>query len=518
MDVLNIETKEKGFRIMKIKKIYLKNFKSFEKETIEFNDGLNVFVGDNGVGKSTILLAIDLVLRGSITRVNQLGLENLFNVKAIESWKSTPNAGSLPVMAIELFFDMPSEPQYTKFYGEKYETEGSHESAFGIKIVCAPNRDFSKEISEYIKAGTASVFPFEFYSVCFSTFSGQAYTAYMKPLRSCYVDNASISTERTLRYVVESTYQGAVEETERVKKRQEFKKYVENFEMPNEAKNEGICISGELEQFIEIKKGGIRLENHGQGAINIYKTKSALARKADTASIFLVEEPENHLSHFRLRGLVETIENFAKEGQVFIATHSSYIATRLGLKNVLFINRAVKTLKDLDSETSNFFMKLPCDNLLQFVLSSKVILVEGAAEYILLDYFFRKLTGDGPERKGVWIISINGLSFPRYMKLGKILGIKLAVIRDNDGLSQEFYPDLCDENIKVFSDSDSNRYTFEVCLYEDNKSAMDSYFQNDSGALDYMLKHKTEAAFRLLSVDANLTCPAYINEAIKWIL
>jgi len=50
---------------MKIEKLVLQNYKSFKERTvIEFNEGLNILVGDNEAGKSTILEAIHLCLSG----------------------------------------------------------------------------------------------------------------------------------------------------------------------------------------------------------------------------------------------------------------------------------------------------------------------------------------------------------------------------------------------------------------------------------------------------------------------
>ena len=40
---------------MKLKKVYVENVLSYEKETIEFNNNLNLFVGANGTGKSNLM-------------------------------------------------------------------------------------------------------------------------------------------------------------------------------------------------------------------------------------------------------------------------------------------------------------------------------------------------------------------------------------------------------------------------------------------------------------------------------
>ena len=46
---------------MFVRKVVIENFKRFkEKHTFEFTDGLNIVVGDNEIGKSTVLEAVHL--------------------------------------------------------------------------------------------------------------------------------------------------------------------------------------------------------------------------------------------------------------------------------------------------------------------------------------------------------------------------------------------------------------------------------------------------------------------------
>lgn len=62
-----------------IKKIRLINFKRFKDYVIEPNKRINVFIGDNEAGKSSILEAIALVSNGNVGRVESIGLDRLFN-------------------------------------------------------------------------------------------------------------------------------------------------------------------------------------------------------------------------------------------------------------------------------------------------------------------------------------------------------------------------------------------------------------------------------------------------------
>ncbi|WP_237499337.1 ATP-dependent endonuclease, partial [Pseudomonas edaphica] len=156
---------------------------------------------------------------------------------------------------------------------------------------------------------------------------------------------------------------------------------------------------------------------------------------------------------------------------------------------------------------------------------NRVILVEGDAEFILLEHFYNKHAGTTPQSDNVHIISIGGTSFKRYLELGKLLGIRVAAIRDNDHDHQQ----NCVENYKaclyggarIFADGNNERSTFEIGLYLDNQKICDDLFGGARKTLtvqDYMLKNKADVAFELLTKKPEeLVAPAYIQEAIQWI-
>ena len=500
-----------------LKAIRLVNFKIFKDETILCNKELNIFVGDNATGKSTILQALDIVLSGSITKVMTIGLENLINVDVASDWMKTQTLGSLPMMRVELFFEMPNLPKFEKYFGEKY-LGAQNVSKYGIKMACAPNANRNENIAKTIHDRKCTTFPFELYEVQFSTFGRDQYSGYERPCHFLYVDNTAINTARALRYVIESTYQNAVEEVDRASTQYQFRQHVSCFKLPQSALGKNLTVIGDLTSCLDIKDKGVSLANCGEGKISICKTKSALDKRVTDVSILALEEPENHLSHYNLRHLISMVRNRAEDNQLFIVTHSSYITSRLGLQNAFFVrNGNVSSLSKLSPDTSDFFMKAPNDNLLQFVLSRKVILVEGAAEYILMDKFIREVTGMETSPTDIWIMALNNLSFRRYLEVGKLLDMKIAAVRDNDGNPQKWYEDLQSDNRKVFSDPIKERKTFEVCLYQDNKDVLDSIFPDREFVLDYMLKHKAEAAYQILVANQKLVVPQYIKEAIEWI-
>ena len=86
---------------MHIKKLIVKNFKKFSDRTFEFNKDLNLLVGDNESGKSTILEAIEISLNCSY-RGKPLSGEikpDLFNNEATQIYPVSYTHLTLPTKA-----------------------------------------------------------------------------------------------------------------------------------------------------------------------------------------------------------------------------------------------------------------------------------------------------------------------------------------------------------------------------------------------------------------------------------
>ena len=278
-----------------------------------------------------------------------------------------------------------------------------------------------------------------------------------------------------------------------------------------------------LEGDLMIFEDNVGIDQKGTGTQVFIKTDFALERSGANVDVILIEEPENHLSHVNLRKLIQRVSE-KQSGQLFIATHNSLISARLELRNLQIMHESTDeepvSLRDLREETAKYFQKAPVASILEFAISAKAILVEGPSEYMLFEKFFETTMGHKPENDNVQIIDIRGLSFKRYLEIAKILGNKVAVVTDNDGDKQknciDKYADyLVDANVMICCDGDNEKCTFEIVLYSDNKILCDRLFKDN--ALDYMLKNKTEAAYKLLEQNETIAVPEYIRGAIEWI-
>ena len=220
------------------------------------NEHINIFVGDNGVGKSSIIQGIDLALSGSTAKIQSIGLENLINVHAVENALKIKTIDALPIMRIEICFSLlPDLPQYARLYGEKNTSRQNH---YGVKLICEPNPDFQQDILSCINEKEAT-FPYDLYSARFTTFSDEPYNSYTKPLKTKMIDNSVIDTGYTLKNVIKDAYTAAVTDTQRITNRQNYKTHIKKFSFAGDIKKYGLCITSNLEDGLDIRENGIRL-------------------------------------------------------------------------------------------------------------------------------------------------------------------------------------------------------------------------------------------------------------------
>jgi len=516
-----------------LKRIKLSNFKRFQSLDVSLDESLNVLIGDNEAGKSSILSALDLVLGGNRAKVEALGLESLLNSTAVSQFMAgAKKVEDLPILYVEVYLTEQNDP----------DLNGKNNSDLvvcdGVTMVCEPLDNYGKDIGEMLAQENAS-FPFEYYDTKFFTFSGKAYTGYTRPLRHLVIDSAHVSNEYATRSYVRDLYGSNVGEVEKHKHKSEYRRHKEAFQRDvlgdvNDKLDKydfTLRTTGKatLESDLTISEDGVTIDNKGKGQQCFIKTEFAL-KKSETKGdidVLLLEEPENHLSHVNMKRLIGKITDTADK-QLFVATHSNMISARLDLRKCILLNSSgtqTARLADLPGDTAEFFMKAPDNNILEFILSRRVILVEGDAEFILLEESYMAVTGTTPDSDNVHVISVGGTSFKRYLDLADLLNIRTAVVRDNDHNHQQNcvdrYAAYSGTHVKIFADQDDDRYTFEVCLYGENTGVCDGAFAEGRKTLsvqDYMLSNKSESAFLLLKHHAEeLTPPDYIREAIEWI-
>ena len=517
-----------------IEKIKLLNFRRFPSFEYSANSKRNIFIGDNESGKSTILQAIDLVLNGNRNRIETLGLESLFYKGAVDTFLAgDKRIEELPELKIEVFLNDFGNQDLE---GLNHTEEGIRH---GLKLECKPMDEYGTEINAALDAENP-LFPYEYYSIQFSTFAGFPYTQNRRFIRHIFIDSSLIGTEHATRHYTKSLYEANTDIVHRHKNHHAYRQSKSEFTNMNlaelnknftdtkfEIKNDS---KSNIDQDLMITDRGIPVSQMGKGNQCFIKTEFALRRKedADPIDLILIEEPENHLSHIKMKKLLSSLEE-ASATQIMIATHSNSICSRLDLHNASILSpESTKpiSLKELPAETASFFVKAPNNKILEFILAKKVVLVEGDAEYILIEAMYENIFKEKLDDSEIHVISVGGTSFKRYMDLAKLLKIRTAVLRDNDGDFQrkcvENYEDYVTDSIMVFSDqNDDSRTTLEVCVFQDNEELCNRLFlegRKTLSVLEYMLTNKADAALKLLEEGGDeIVAPQYIAQALTWI-
>jgi len=517
-----------------IKKIQLKNFKGFKAKTIpNLHAGVNVLIGDNDTGKSTILLAIDLALGANPNRVESIGFDKLFNINVVQEFlgKSERSFADLPSFEIDLYINDRSNENFVGEYNL------AQADAAGICLRCFPKDELRDDLEALVKIENIA-FPYEFYTVEIKTFSGKTLTPFNKLMKHLRIDNTKISNEYASKAYIRQLYLANSTDDQRNKLKHDYRGVKrafsdDRFTELNEATESDYLfglrndVKANLETDLTITDNGIDIDSMGVGRQCFIRTSFAIS-KTSNIDVVLLEEPENHLSHKSMGRLIEEIQGNT-ESQLFIATHNSMILSRLDLRHAVILGNfeddPVK-LDDLPPDTAEFFMKAPNSSILEFALSKKNILVEGDAEYILLPALYMKEAGEDLKNTDTHVISVNGTSFPRYLDIAKLLTIKTVVITDNDHnfeskVTARYESYITESNIAVYADTDNERHTFEVCVYQDNTDICEGLFAEGRRSLsvqDYMLSEKSKVAFELSTKKAKeLNTPQYIKDAISWI-
>ena len=67
----------RGEYVMILKKLHIYNFKLFEDIELQFKPGFNLILGDNGVGKTTILEAATVAASGFLAGMEDVTTRNI---------------------------------------------------------------------------------------------------------------------------------------------------------------------------------------------------------------------------------------------------------------------------------------------------------------------------------------------------------------------------------------------------------------------------------------------------------
>lgn len=545
---------------MKIDRLKIINFKIFKGEfNLELNEGLNILVGNNESGKSTVLEAIQLALTGLFNGKylkNEL-TQYLFNNEIVAEYLKNIAIGNnpiLPYILIEVFIKGEDLPQF----------EGRENSekinACGISLKIAFDENYRLEYSQLIQNGNIKSLPIEYYDIEWKSFARESITSRSIPIKSALIDSSSTRYQNGSDIYISRIIRDNLETKEVVEISQAHRTMRDSFmecptikaintKIKSEAKisNKNIELSVELlsknawENTLMTYLDEVPFHFIGKGEQCIIKTKLALShKKSKETNLILLEEPENHLTHSRLNQLIHDIKSEHQDKQIIISTHSSFVANKLGLDNLVLLNDIKQTqFNDLKSDTKNYFEKIAGYDTLRLILCKKAILVEGDSdELIVQKAYMAKNKGVLPIQNEIDVISV-GTSFLRFLEIAEKIKKPVVVLTDNDGdvetLKKKYenylgcnartfikicFDEIIDHGDLKIGKTDFNYNTLEPKILKANSlqklnAILGTSYTTDDELHKYMKKNKTECALKIFSTNEDFNFPDYILKAIE---
>ena len=171
---------------MYIKKVLVKNYKSLKDVVIDLNPDVNIFVGNNDAGKSTVLEVLSILTTGKLDGFafeRQLK-STLFNNETRAEYLAGIEMGNtpeLPIIILEAYFDDGDSE-----YSGKNNDLG--EDCSGIHVEVDMSAMNAATYQKMLEEKQVRDIPVELYSVTFSYFNGSGVAFRYAPFSSLFID------------------------------------------------------------------------------------------------------------------------------------------------------------------------------------------------------------------------------------------------------------------------------------------------------------------------------------------
>ncbi|MGG3926529.1 AAA family ATPase [Metabacillus fastidiosus] len=421
---------------------------------VEFNNGLNVLVGENDAGKTAIIDAIKTVLGTNSNDGSWITEQDFYE-------------GSLS-LKIECVFQDLSSSEEAYFY--EWITLLKEVSELRIVMEAEIYEDVNKQrrIRKSIKAGSEGV-----ESGMEDTARQLLATTYLKPLRDASAELSPGHRSRIAQVVkslknfvdgsqeqdqVISNFSNAFDELKRVLDEPVLNKirttvdefFEDNNRKEPEIRNKEMSFA-EILRKLELNLGEL---GTGLGSSNLLFMAVELLLLSETEigpKIALIEEIEAHIHpQAQLRVIKHFEKNANDTGMQYIFTsHSPVLAASISLESVIFIYKKQayamkKGHTKLEEEDYEFLERFLDATKANMFFAQGIIFVEGDAENLLLPAI-AEVIGLPLHRYGVSIINVGNLAFKRYSSIflrndkRRLMNFPVAIVTDLDLKPKDYY-------------------------------------------------------------------------------
>jgi AAA15 family ATPase/GTPase len=332
---------------MHIKKIKIEGFKTFRTFELPLNKHLNIIVGNNETGKTTLLEAINLVLSSQLDGRNiQYELNPyIFNSDMVKDYFADLKNGkhaSPPHILIEVYLDDDQSRDLAKLKGTN---NSAGENCPGLYLRVELNEDFTDDFQEYIhESENIDILPTEYYTTVWRSFADNSVASRNLPFRATIIDTSLargyLSPNKYISRIISDVLKDddprlllllstAYRKLKHLFMDEEGIKKINAHlaEKKGDVTTKTITVAMDMsarstwDSSITAHLNEIPFDFVGKGEQCRVQMKLAIEAAGDS-NVLLIEEPENHLSHSNMYKLLEEITQRGVNRQIVLTTHS----------------------------------------------------------------------------------------------------------------------------------------------------------------------------------------------------
>ena len=452
-----------------LKSIKIKNFRSLKDFEMEFNKGLNVIIGENDAGKTSLIDSLKILFskkRIDINDFNELenpvtilledddysyyleskfsddSLENSYSIKPSlekgEEIKEELNSDEFT--NLEESFQKEILKRYSSIFNVTYRSNSRVET-LRENILAEIEKD------DFIPAKSLS-YPISFlgsreFENIDSFFENTFFKELKEDIWDYRIDGKSIGQH--IDDYIDDFKREQLENENAQELNAQLKEFLPDFKeiypiLPSEPKL-NLKINVEL---LNVHNQQMLLEKMGDGT-NRRTTLAIFKHKKDKNDlVYVFDEVETHLHIKAQLDVLRLLKDLSKEGkQIIITTHSPFLINQVNLDEIKLIcldrdrGSQIFTLES-SSETQLTLANLGIMNIDLF-FTSKLLIVEGESELKFVPMMYEKIYGYPITHNFIKIVKADGIKdIPNFIRIIKKSFSKtdIFVLMDNDADSE----------------------------------------------------------------------------------
>lgn len=431
---------------MYIYKIIIENFRNIKKLEWKPNKNVNVIIGPNGCGKSTLATALDYLLNPYTQWYNRI----LSDIEYYD--RNTSNSILIEVWFKDLddFIEDDGELYFEHVDENDNISENGKELVLITRFKAGPDKKpihsiFSNGKEHPFKQVHKGIINFKYIESERDPLKELSFVRNSVLSRFIYHDNLNVLIQSIIEEFNNATTASLMQDPN-------FKSALENlgnnFANFNLISDDEVAISLEATELSESKtlqafslvfknkntENYIPIKYQSKGIKNLMLL-IALGEMLKETGILFLEEPEQNLEPFMQRKIIQNITDTIK-GQIFLTTHSIEVAKMHEFEDIFLMRDGefspLPSLECVDNKFKKKIEQFAKRDLIAGLFSKGVLLVEGEADLSGLSIFSKKYK-KGLEYNGVDLIMGGGKDeIYKYAKFFSECNIPCICLIDND--------------------------------------------------------------------------------------